>query len=346
MEEIDCRRKSTTDHINHTWSICQYYFTHNNGSSDDVLLRNSMSSLNRSQFNKVSKRYSQLKRNHTYPRHEKRQDISSILLNNKRRWTTIKYSKQKRQTLANILLDLTATTNTTSNGGNISYHNGSTSSLERKWQSIKLYNPQLDNEKILKELDDDLDEGYSHIPTFEHLKTSSLRRNTTTNTTITLYNDVHSLRNSYQSTVKMSNYKNQATTSSSHHNEASPSQSNRSSKREERPDENNDNTMMVISLPNVAEGSVNNIQPNSVFAPGPYSEKRKLKLHSDKDMILFLFGFLLFPIWWYGTYRYFTQKDLSILSKRQRCFQLLNYLSSIASLLILGLVVGLLTVWT
>jgi hypothetical protein len=69
----------------------------------------------------------------------------------------------------------------------------------------------------------------------------------------------------------------------------------------------------------------------------------KQKGHSTLDMFLFLFGFILFPLWWVGSWRYFTRKYDK--KERKDVFQILNCCMSLASLLLIGLIIGLTTVW-
>ncbi|KAI8366531.1 hypothetical protein BD560DRAFT_400598 [Blakeslea trispora] len=66
------------------------------------------------------------------------------------------------------------------------------------------------------------------------------------------------------------------------------------------------------------------------------------------DMYLFLFGFLFFPFWWYGAWRYFAFNSNQRHDRftRQYAFQVFNICFSLVSLLLIGLIIGLITVWT
>ncbi|OBZ85275.1 hypothetical protein A0J61_06672 [Choanephora cucurbitarum] len=68
---------------------------------------------------------------------------------------------------------------------------------------------------------------------------------------------------------------------------------------------------------------------------------------SSIDMYLFLFGFLIFPLWWYGAWRYFALDPSlrQLVSTGQHAFHILNICFSLVSLVLIGLVVGLITVW-
>jgi hypothetical protein len=58
------------------------------------------------------------------------------------------------------------------------------------------------------------------------------------------------------------------------------------------------------------------------------------------DMWFFLFGFLCFPLWWISAWRFFTpQKGKK--NTRTRVFQIINVWMTMASLVLLGLMVGL-----
>ncbi|KAI8367866.1 hypothetical protein EDC96DRAFT_506352 [Choanephora cucurbitarum] len=68
---------------------------------------------------------------------------------------------------------------------------------------------------------------------------------------------------------------------------------------------------------------------------------------SSIDMYLFLFGFLIFPLWWYGAWRYFALDPglRQRVSTGQHAFHVLNICFSLVSLVLIGLIVGLITVW-
>lgn len=76
---------------------------------------------------------------------------------------------------------------------------------------------------------------------------------------------------------------------------------------------------------------------NSLEA-GSIGQSNVKPLDPHLDLALFLFGFFLFPFWWYGAWRYFSSPTETTLALT---FQLLNCLLSLFSLLLIGLLVGL-----
>ncbi|KAG0793594.1 hypothetical protein G6F16_004897 [Rhizopus arrhizus] len=76
---------------------------------------------------------------------------------------------------------------------------------------------------------------------------------------------------------------------------------------------------------------------NSLEA-GSIGQSNVKPLDPHLDLALFLFGFFLFPFWWYGAWRYFSSPTETTLVLT---FQLLNCLLSLFSLLLIGLLVGL-----
>ncbi|KAI8968974.1 hypothetical protein BDF20DRAFT_892620 [Mycotypha africana] len=62
------------------------------------------------------------------------------------------------------------------------------------------------------------------------------------------------------------------------------------------------------------------------------------------DMLLLLFGFLFFPLWWYGSWRFFMHTEYKQKTAAKH-LQLINCFMSLVSLLLLGLMIGLVTVW-
>jgi hypothetical protein len=81
--------------------------------------------------------------------------------------------------------------------------------------------------------------------------------------------------------------------------------------------------------------SQNSLEAGSI-GQSASNDVKPLDLHLD--LALFLFGFFLFPFWWYGAWRYFScPTDITL----ALTFQLLNCLLSLFSLLLIGLLVGL-----
>ncbi|CAO3620540.1 unnamed protein product [Mucor hiemalis] len=113
-------------------------------------------------------------------------------------------------------------------------------------------------------------------------------------------------------------------------------------------EQNNDNLLATNTNESSTGGSQSGsstTDEESVFVPMPENSHRSNS--SSFDMILFLFGFLFFPLWWVGAWNYImqTQTKSSKKPKRREVFQILNCCMSLSSLILLGLIIGLVTVW-
>ncbi|CAO0790694.1 unnamed protein product [Mucor circinelloides] len=315
----------------------QYYFTHNNGSCDDIFIQHrSIDTLRQIRPNESNYK----NRRRTFPiersavagihRQHYQQDrrhslkietmVSSPIIrrySSNRRQQQQRY-KKKRETLANIISNLSRSNSSTITGGNISStQNDDTatrvdSDLDIKWESIRQYNPQLDSEKILEQ--DSEDEGYSYGVTSQEQRNNLVDMNESSNN------------------------------SSSHDSNGLFLPAGQEGEEETGAGSNE-----ALSIQMDAANS-HQIAPNTTIAPktGFPAATALMPLSNNvehTDMFLFLFGFIFFPLWWVGTWRFFMQSDKSFLHKQQRGFQIVNCCMALASLLLTGLIIGLVTVW-
>lgn len=380
------KRRNTIDcTLNDVWPICQYYYTHNNGSCDDILIQH-RDVVNRVQIkqnqrqivHKKSIQESLHHKRYTYPmphhhkdkltdkRKEGLRDFKARHHpSTARRWSTIRRQKQKRQTLANIITALSAGTDIKSSAaGSISKSDNnnrpnddgiaSTSKhdiLDSKWASIRQYNPQLDNEKIEQEFNEQfdqclLDEDYAHLPSMirpptlavlerQQTKSDGTTAVMTTTTNMSLNTSNISIETTNQFLLNSSADQSIATTA--------------------RNQSGNDAIFTAIPMPeeNTRIPVISHSSYSSVsFTSSPFllsmdrqMQHQKEAYNSSLDMWLFLFGFLFFPLWWFGAARYFMQQDKSLISTETLSFQVLNCYMTLVSLLLIGLMVGLVTVW-
>lgn len=366
---IQMKRRNTIDcATSDIWPICQYYYTHNNGSYDDVLTQH-RGIVNRVQRQQSQRRLVQKKslqdsmyyKRYTYPmRHNNKDKKSDFLI--VRGWSTTHRRKQKRQTLANIITALSsgADSKTSAAVGSISKSSSndnnskkiitnatSRSILESKWANIRQYNPQLDNEKIEQVFNEQfgrgsLDEEYSHSPIIESQTPVLEQQQTRSDGTATITTATNTLLNSSNISIETTN---QLLLNSS---------AGKSTATGNHCDDNDD---MFIAIPIQEQDVINHSSsssssnslspPNSPFLPSMERQKQQQKeaYNSSLDMFLFLFGFLFFPLWWFGAWRYSMQQDESLISKQRLSFQVLNCYMTLASLLMTGLMIGLVTVW-
>ncbi|RCH79792.1 hypothetical protein CU098_006286 [Rhizopus stolonifer] len=301
------QRRNTIDSVQSTWPMCHYYYTHNNGSSDDILIhQRPRSDFMTRKKQPLSSSYKGVKRFYTYPPFSRSAFLSPkrSLPNKKyhndlraafyantslRKYKSRQQNQKKRQTLSNILTALTQGSSCPTMGlGNISKNNRhdliDTVHMQTKWDSIRLYHPQLDNEKIQQDMEQE-----------------------------DIILDLQRTRRNQHDMIAV----NQALHEPPH----TPAGQ-----------EEEEQQSIIIQIP----------------TPSDMVPVSKTVYFSSKDMYLFLFGFLFFPLWWYGAWRYFACDPTMrmFMSKRQQAFQMLNIFTSLASLLLTGLIVGLVTVWT
>jgi hypothetical protein len=373
------KRRNTIDSaITEVWPICQYYYTHNNGSCDDILIQH------RDTVKRVQRKQSQRKlihkkslqeflhqKRYTYPMRynkvmDQRRDFPHDFNTRcvpliARRWSTIRMRKQKRQTLADIITALSSPNSRTLAAGSISKSDDNKdanrrNTLESKWDSIRQYNPHLDNEKIEKEFTEQfgrgsLDEGYSHSPMMESQIPVLEQQQSRNNSAVPIATATNTLLNSSIISIETTNQfllnssADQSITATTtgdlsgdlftilpmqdhsstidHSNSSSSSSSSNSSNNSSL---SSANSLFLLSM----EGR---------------GQQQKEAYNSSTDMFLFLFGFLFLPLWWFGAWRYFMQQDKTLISKQRLSFQILNCCMTLASLLMTGLMIGLVTVW-
>lgn len=349
------KRRNTIDNLHGNWPIVQYYYTHNNGSCDDILIHHKSLDIDATTSKQISKKHQSDYKNRrkTFPQEKiavefqqyqnGRRDSNKIEIAITaaspiiRRWSTTKKQQQqqqqqqqqknrkKRETLANIISNLSRSNSSTVTGGNISSSNNNDtirveSDLDIKWETIRQYNPQLDNEKILEQDDGDNsedDEGYSHDPISQEQR-----------------NDA-AVVNMNDSSSSSSNDSNELFLPAGQDNTAITT--------------NMTTTDGIVAIPMDPTTASNNEIVSSTAKAHPAALETIIIPMSinveHTDMFLFLFGFIFFPLWWVGTWRFFMQPDKSFIHKQQRGFQIVNCCMTLASLLMTGLIVGLVTVW-
>lgn len=91
-------------------------------------------------------------------------------------------------------------------------------------------------------------------------------------------------------------------------------------------------TDLIIEIPNISPEQPYQQQKQQV------EKGEKADLSFQLDIFLFLFGFLIFPCWWFGAWRYFLRPTHG---QCGQIFQILNCCMSLISLLMAGLLVGL-----
>ncbi|CAO3650152.1 unnamed protein product [Mucor fragilis] len=305
------KRRNTIDSLHINWPIVQYYYTHNNGSCDDILIQHKSFDTPRQILHSQPNHYSNRRR--TFPmersvtgglqhhpldrRHSHKIEIvapSPIIRQESSYRKQQQRHKKKRETLANIIANLSRSNSSTLTSGNISSTKDDDttrvdSDLDVKWETIRQYNPQLDIEKILEQDSENGDEGYSHGLTSQM--------------------------------VDMSDGNNNSSSSSNDSNELFLPAGQ---------EENGAGSNDAMSIQMGAEISNHEMAATTVIAP-----KAELptaitlvpmsNFVDHTDMFLFLFGFIFFPLWWIGTWRFFMQSNKTFLHKQQRGFQVLLY---------------------
>lgn len=343
------KRRNTIDNLHGDWPIVQYYYTHNNGSCDDILIHHKSLNVDATTTKQINKKHQSDYKNRrkTFPQEKiavefqqcqnGRRDSNKIKIIATtaaspiiRGWSTAKKQQQqqknrkKRETLANIISNLSRSNSSTVTGSNISSSNNDDtirmeSDLDIKWETIRQYNPQLDSEKILEQDDDDdieYDEGYSQGPMSQEQKNDAV---------VVDINNSSSSSNDSNGLFLPAGQDNTVTTT------------------------NTTTTDDIVAIPIDPNTLLNNeIVYTTAKAHPTVSETNLIPMSINighTDMFLFLFGFVFFPLWWIGTWRFFMQPDKIFLHKQQRGFQIVNCCMTLASLLMTGLIIGLVTVW-
>ncbi|KAL9542169.1 hypothetical protein MBANPS3_008744 [Mucor bainieri] len=346
------KRRNTIDSLHVNWPIVQYYYTHNNGSCDDILMqRNSFDTPRQSQYRHHQPSYYNNRRrtfpmersvpgagllHHDLHQQERRHSHKIELVtpspimrrgSSSHRHRQHQHQQQqqqqqqrhrkKRETLANIISNLSrSNTMTSGNISSITNNDDTThvdSDLDIKWETIRQYNPQLDNEKILEQDSEDEDEGYSHGVTHQEQR-----------------NDA--------AVVDMNNDDSNNSSSNDSNGAFLPAG--------QEADQNGTGSSDALSIQ--MDAAVNNDHQTAATAPRTVFPAATtlvpMSSHVDHtDMFLFLFGFIFFPLWWVGTWRFFMQSDKTFLHKQQRGFQIVNCCMALVSLLLTGLIIGLVT---
>ncbi|KAI7908307.1 uncharacterized protein BX663DRAFT_493758 [Cokeromyces recurvatus] len=307
------RRNSMDDNSSSSWSICQYYYyTHNNESSDHVSLKYSVKS--ELQQEPLSSRSLSQKRRRSYPlaivdlqRSLQRTatfPTSSRQKGIKRRLTLSDLSSQKNDHNLNVI-----SANRTDNilMGDNNGHD------DERWDIIPYYLPQLDNEKVQEEegggglcekQQDSKDEIHSYEPT--HISNKLIKTK-----------EIHSQQQQQQLRVVNNT------------------------------DDDNNSHRHTINSPIIEDLISSSTHMLSDHLEAGTIDDRQEKdndLHPHMDIALFLFGFLFFPLWWIGAWRYLRKKTMNI-TKQDHLFCMLNCYMTMVSLIITGLIIGLVTAW-
>lgn len=279
------KRRNTTNSSDGEWPLCRYYYTHNNGSCDDILLYPKELAKRRD----ARKRLSPIikKRRYSYPviimggkpfKHHDAVASGQIT----RRWSTIfRTTAKKRQTLADILSSMSSADNIIKSSSN--------KTLNEKWELMRSYK-WLDSEKFEQPIVDNHSQSSGHP-----IDQPALNIEMPTGTTATLID------------------------SSIHINSSLVVHASFAGQEIEHTSINMDHTTSP--------------EPATPIDSPPPKE-------SLVDVFLFLFGFLIFPLWWVGAWYYVIQKQDGV-TKSREVFQLLNCCMSLVSLLLIGLMIGL-----
>ncbi|KAI9487709.1 MAG: hypothetical protein EXX96DRAFT_554347 [Benjaminiella poitrasii] len=237
--------------------------------------------------------------------------------------------------------------------------------LAEKWEVIRQYNPQLDDEKIQEELNGEGEEDEGHLYTVIHNENSEVissnGNRVSVMTTKPSQVRVMSSNMDNRDGLNMNNYRNSVahnTGSNIQHsalvvNTTLPSRQvennndnssvidifvhNNSSPSDASPTEDLISSSTRMLPENLEAGTLNDINPERASGRG----EKMLQL----DVALFIFGFLIFPLWWVGAWRYFMKIDKATVSKQLNIFRILNCYMATVSLIITGLIIGLVTVW-
>ncbi|GAA5803117.1 hypothetical protein HPULCUR_008592 [Helicostylum pulchrum] len=316
------RRRNTTD-SNGSWPLCKYYLIHNTGSCDDILLNRKETVRRCGKKKNACKRFS-------YP--ISLRDQSLLQLNKKEKSNQIKrrrWSSNKRNTLADLLSRIdfkNYLVSDTWDNKSLNDKRLSDERLDRKWNSIRSYQ---DTEKIEQ----------------EEQEVGPSATTTTATTAITAAKDTAA------TTVTTATVNTTAATNSNMMEVVTPAITVMDTRGDTSTLMNSSirtNSSLVANAPSSSAGqdtiiTIDEAQEEEVSQVVQQPEKKK---SSQKEKLLFLFGFLLFPLWWVGACQYIIQQqDHRYLSEDREIFQILNCLMSLASLLLVGLMIGLTTVW-
>lgn len=408
------QRRNSTDNFQGSWPICRYYFTHNNGSCDDILLFSGRETLTEGKL-QIAKESStpiiRKQRRHSYPmvlldqatqteqflENSTKQHSQSL-----RRWSTTA-ARQKKKQKEQVLLassmvpileqvssdnigDISSSSNKIKNGlqqlhltRHLSYDEEKVEQQEEK-EEISAANhcqkPEDNNEEKTEDTeaqqnqqDNDSttseEEESTAVATKAETATAKLKRTTTTAATSTTLNDSGSSDINNENSSLIAHPPSTIKRAAANNANSTQQQSQRNN--------NNlsdfDDTIMSIHSTN-RDTSSNTTSSDEEEAtstsplPSPKSDlekaavaalnqKQKIpkKKYSSTDMFLFLFGFILFPLWWIGAWNYIMQlqskskRTLKMAPKQREIFQILNCCMSLLSLLLIGLIIGLTTSW-
>ncbi|KAK4511242.1 uncharacterized protein ATC70_012456 [Mucor velutinosus] len=337
------KRRNTIDSLHVNWPIVQYYYTHNNGSCDDILIQHKSFDTPRQIHHNQPNHYNNRRRTfplekpvpggklHHHPQNRRHSHKIQIVTPTPivRRGSSYQNQQQqqqqkqkkKRETLANIIYNLSRSNSSTLTSGNISStmnHDDTPrvdSDLDIKWETIRQYNPQLDNEKILEQVSQDEDESYSYDLTSQEQSNhvAAVAMNDGSN---------NSSSDDSNGLFLPAGQEESGATGSS---DAMSIQMDAATNSHEMP------ATTAIALKTELPTAITLVPMSNIV--------------DHTDMFLFLFGFIMFPLWWIGTWRFFMQSDKTFLHKQQRAFQIVNCCMALASLLLTGLIIGLVTVW-
>ncbi|KAI9364704.1 hypothetical protein BD770DRAFT_439589 [Pilaira anomala] len=321
------KRRNTIDSSNSSSSsILKYYYTYNTGTCDDFLLLFQEDS---------SSKINSLNRSNTFPMHSRDKQKHSNLPENStttteitRRWSTTlqaSSSKNKRNTLANLISTLTDKSSPVLPENTTDQENNK-KSFDKTWESIRSYKgKERANEEepaetaVLKAtpVTTILPETKATTAAVTVVKPPEKKKvtiATTTNPQLDL-----------PAKVLESNNKTRANNALRNSSIIYPSSSSSSTSRP-------DSTSITMDLVPILDH---------------FPEKQRIPAN-EKAIYFFLFGFLIFPLWWIGAWQYMREKknynDRTV-PKNREIFPILNFLMSLVSLLLIGLVIGLSTVW-
>ncbi|KAL0136746.1 hypothetical protein V8B55DRAFT_1440283 [Mucor lusitanicus] len=324
------KRRNTIDSLHGNWPIVQYYYTHNNGSCDDILIQHHKSFDTPRQIHQNPSNYNNRRRTFPMERSSPGGFHYQQQQQQQQQNPAAAKAQKKRETLANIISNLSRSNSSTLTSGNISSMNNDDttrvdSDLDIKWETIRQYNPQLDNEKILEQdSEEEEDEGYSHDVTFQR------QRNDVAAAAMDMNEGSNNNNNSSGSSSNGSN--GLFLPAGQEGEESGTRSSDEVSIQMDAANSSHEMAATAASAPKIQLPTATTLVPMSNTV-------------DHTDMFLFLFGFIFFPLWWIGTWRFFMQPDRALLHKQQRGFQIVNCCMALASLLLTGLIIGLVTVW-
>jgi hypothetical protein len=341
------KRRNTIDSFHGTtWPLCQYYYTHNTGSCDDVLLLDKRkTTLNNSKQRKAVMPTIRKKRRYTYPivlldqqaYEQQFREINNLTTTPGlilRRWSTIRKHK-KRRTLADIISNLT-TQHEVSESSHIVDNNTDKEDvmksmmLEERWDSIRKYKEKTQQEAITTM---QLKTGTSLLKVKnEDEKTAEEPSPVTAEPSLVI--DIPAQQPITGSTTENTTLMDSGININSSLLAHPPSSNSTSAGQMEHTD--------INQCEDRYSSSISEVEEQSIRVPMPYKNDSKEQDSTTTDMFLFLFGFILFPLWWIGSWRYFTRHHRD---RKREVFQILNCYMSLASLLLTGLIIGLTTVW-